>query len=378
MVAKLRRTANNPRDLGDSVHADEIEGRVKAAKENASRGLRDRQEIYEEGQNVIKLGRHRFSVNTQPLELTMVPKDAGMTLHLTGTGFYERIEDPEFVRTREYWAQELVSETREVYRGEFLAYSIFADAELGRGDLIVPKLHEAALHDGDLLRLVRNYASERYDEGYERGIHDADATKILEKLLRMRDTADLLRYAPSARALATMFWAIYPERKKRSLWESEARSLVRLRSQFQKAAMARLHDELDQAIVEHLSSLGIATSLVDVRGAGAYLLEEIARQPPKFVLSAEADALLRRFDGFLHEAGGERDLEQDLRSLRDEPARAFQLARTWMAAFLAGEDTRFADEAVVALLYQGTVSREVSSAQATTEVEGYSETIRGS
>ena len=49
-----------------------------------------------------------------------------------------------------------------------------------------------------------------------------------------------------------------------------------------------------------------------------------------------------------------------------------------MAAFLAGEDTRFADEAVVALLYQGTVSREVSSAQATTEVEGYSETIRGS
>ncbi|HXV64482.1 MAG TPA: DNA repair ATPase, partial [Vicinamibacteria bacterium] len=371
MVAKLRQTAKTLRELGDSVHADEIEGRIKAAKEDASRGLRDRQDIYEEGQNVIKLGRHRFSVNTQPLELTMVPRDAGMSLHLTGTGFYERIEDPEFVRTRDYWSQELVSETREVYRGEFLAYTIFADAELGSGDLSVRKLHEAALHDGHLLGLVRNYASERYDEGYERGIHDADATKILEKLLSMRETADLLRYSPSARALATLFWASYPERKKRSLWESEARSLVRLRSQFQRAvAMARLHDELDQAIVEHLSGLGIATSLAEVRGAGAYLLEEIARQPQKFVLSAEADALLRRFDAYLHEAGGERDMEQDLRALRDEPARAFELVRTWMTAFLAGEDTRFTDEAVVALLYQGTVSREVSSAQAATEVEG--------
>ena len=37
--------------------------------------------------------------------------------------------------TRPYWAQQLVSETAEVYRAEFLAASIVFDAEQGEGGL---------------------------------------------------------------------------------------------------------------------------------------------------------------------------------------------------------------------------------------------------
>ena len=137
MVAKLRSTAEHLRELGDSVHADEIEGRLKASKEDAARGLRDRNEIYEDGANVIKLGRHRFSVNTQPLELTMVPRDDGMAFHLTGTGFYEEVDDEVFQKTQSFWDQELVSETKDVYRGEYLAYCILQDAERGENDLSI-------------------------------------------------------------------------------------------------------------------------------------------------------------------------------------------------------------------------------------------------
>ena len=66
--------------LGDSVKADEVLARLKNAQQDGLRGLRDRLDLYEDGATIIKFGRHRFSVNTQPLELTMVPRGEGMAL----------------------------------------------------------------------------------------------------------------------------------------------------------------------------------------------------------------------------------------------------------------------------------------------------------
>jgi hypothetical protein len=376
MVAKLRATARTLRELDDSVNADEIEGRLKAAKEDAARILRDRLEIYEDGANVIKLGRHRFSVNSQPLELTMVPRDGGMAFHLTGTGFYERIGDPGFAETRDYWDQELVSESPLVYRGEYLAYCILEDAELGRSKRTVASLHEALRSSSGLAAIVQQQASERYDEGYERGIHDHDAALILAKLLSMHETADLLRYTPSARSLATLFWTLFDDRKKRSLWESQARSLLRLRSHFARGdAGASLAGELGSAIADKLGSLGIEVRPEDSRAAGLYLVEEIGREPQRFVLSAEAERIKQEFDKHMRQSGAERDFEQDLRALRDDPARAYGVAERWVAAFLEGAEapedvTRTAREAVVAILHETAVSRETSSASTASLVEG--------
>ena len=57
------------------------------------------------GATIIKLGKHRFTVNTQPLELTMVPRDGedGMALHLGGTDFYETVDGRGVQATRDYW-----------------------------------------------------------------------------------------------------------------------------------------------------------------------------------------------------------------------------------------------------------------------------------
>ena len=119
MVHKVRDISEKLRALGDSVKADEVESQLKSSREDALRGLRDRQEIFEEGGAVIALGKHRFSVNTQPLDLTMVPREGRMWLHLTGTDFHEVLDDPEFEAARPYWDQLIVSETPEVYRAEF-------------------------------------------------------------------------------------------------------------------------------------------------------------------------------------------------------------------------------------------------------------------
>ncbi|MFD0429905.1 hypothetical protein ACFQ60_26905 [Streptomyces zhihengii] len=77
MAAKVRRTADELRELGDDGRAEELEGRLKAARQEAARALRDRTDLYADGGSVIRLGRHRFTVNTQPFELTLVPQGTG-------------------------------------------------------------------------------------------------------------------------------------------------------------------------------------------------------------------------------------------------------------------------------------------------------------
>jgi MoxR-like ATPase len=303
MVAKLRSTSEKLRELGDIVRADEIDGKLKTARDEGARALRDRQEIFEGGADVIRLGEHRFSVNTQPVELTIVPREGAPHLHITGTSFFERIDEQ-----LSFADQELVSETADVYRAEYLAFT--------------------ALHEN-----IREVAASRYDEGYERGVHDADATLIAEKVRGMLSTAGLLRYTPSARAAAALFWAFYDNKTIKTQWAAHARALT-------PTAAAPLAAELQKAITEWLS-----VHCGDLTGAGEYLFHEIAREPIRFVLSADAAS----------------QLDADLGDLRDlEWQRRFAV----VSAFVTNI------EAVVAIVTNGMLSRERSSATTTARVTG--------
>ncbi|MEG1682021.1 MAG: DNA repair protein, partial [Stenotrophomonas sp.] len=73
LILKLRELAERLRDYKDSVKADDVESRLKGVRDQAVRALRDRSDLFEGGGNIIRLGRHRFSVNTQPLDLTILP-----------------------------------------------------------------------------------------------------------------------------------------------------------------------------------------------------------------------------------------------------------------------------------------------------------------
>jgi hypothetical protein len=100
--------AEQLRGIGDTVRADEVDGKGKAARSNALRALRDKLDLFEDGDSVVRLGRHTFNVNTQPLELTLVPRgrraDTTLALHLTGTDFYETIDDPTLAGSRDLWS----------------------------------------------------------------------------------------------------------------------------------------------------------------------------------------------------------------------------------------------------------------------------------
>ena len=393
MVAKLRDLSSDLRAMGDSVKADELDSKLKTAREEAARSLRDRADIYEAGADIIRLGRHRFSVNTQAFDLTLVPQadrsgDTIMSFHLTGTDFHAPVDDEGFQSTREYWDQLLVSETDTVYRGEYLAASMLVAAEEHAHGLSLDLLQEAILEGAEnetqgLLPTVRAFIAERYDEGYERGLHDHDAALILEQLAGLYTTAGLLRFAPRPRAMACLFWAFFTEQTARVQWERRCRSLSRLRQAFAHSpAITRLVDEMAEAIQAFFEPLELELADEEAHMAGAYLFEELCKHPVSFTTSAEAVQLRDAFYQYLDLHQNRRDFDEDLAELADDLSERYQLALAWVRAFLdAGHSEKVGDEvlptlrpsleeAVVLMITERRLERTTSSALQSKTVEG--------
>lgn len=370
MVSKLRQIGEQLVAVGDTVKSEELLAKLKGSKQDAIRGLRDKLDLYEGGGTLIKLGSHQFTVNTQPLELTMVPRDGEMVLHLTGTDFYEPIEDEVFLATRPFWPQTVVSENAEVYRAEYLAASILEAADKGEDGLTFQGLLDAQRGEG-LLAVVREKAQSRYDEGYERGLHDTDATLILEKLVAMRTSSGLLRFPAHPRALAALFWGAQTDNAKKASWQRKSRNLIKLRERFgHSPALRVLGDALATAITTWLEEKKLTELLPHTTLAGQYLLEELAAAQPHFTTSRDAEDLRAGLMKHLEETDGKREFEQDLRTLKDDVVGRLELATAWVAA-LAGPD---ADPGLIfesAVAVAGDpVDREISSAVVRVELKG--------
>ncbi|MEU5884174.1 DNA repair ATPase [Spirillospora sp. NPDC047279] len=352
MVTRLRRVSAELRDLGEIARAEELDGRLKTARQEAGRALRDRRDLYDDDGAVIVLGRHRFAVNTQPMELTLVPHDGALAYAVTGTGYRAPVRDEAFAETRPFWDQLLPSETPGTYRAEYLAASILLDAE-----------RAGALADLDApLDAVRRAAAARIDEGYERGVHDHDAAAILEALLGLHTGADLLRYTAAARAAAQLFWAHGTDATTRAAWATRAASLARARTAFGRpGALDDLAAELDDAIASFTRASFTRASFAHAREplAGDYLVEELARGGG-FITGSAASALLQDFRAE-HGDGLDRDLNA-LTTLADR----HRLAEAWLTAFRPGPDLPEA----VALLLCPDLERRPWTATPSTTVDG--------
>ncbi|MEV8367639.1 DNA repair ATPase [Streptomyces niveus] len=361
MVAKVRRTAGELRELGDRVRAEELDGRLMSARQEAARALRDRTDLYADGGATIRLGRHTFAVNTRTPELTLVPHGDRTALALTGTDYRAPVTDPAFEATRPYWTQLLPSESPAVYRAEHLAARLLA--EHGAAGL---RAHT------DLPALVRAAAEAAYDEGHQRGVHDHDATAVLTALLRLHEEAGLLRHPPGARAAAQLFWAYGVTPQARENLTRRAVSLARVRATFGPAvAIDAFSTEVASAVREFGDFNGDTEE--DPLRVADYLFEELTSGPPGFVTGAAARALL---DGF-HRSPGGPALAEDLKQAREDTLEARrQLVDAWLTSYSAnsGDGTETADpgdltEAVAVELCPD-LERYASTARLTTEVEG--------
>ena len=204
MITKLRQLVAQLRKLDDNVRADDIEAQLKNAKEQGIRALRDKSDIYSADGSLVNIGEHQFSVNKQKLELTLLPRNDEMVLHISGSDYFEPLDPLLFQGTQQFWQQALISENEQVYRAEYLAASILFSAEK-QGSAAIAKL-ENAMQNNTLQALVQKAAEPRYQEGYDKGVHDADAALILAQLLQLRSSAGLLAFSASARRLALVYF----------------------------------------------------------------------------------------------------------------------------------------------------------------------------
>ena len=377
MVQKLRQLCAQLLDVKDPVKADELESRLKTARQEALRQLRDKKDLFEGGAAVVKLGPHRFNVNTQPLDATVVPREDGLYLQLTGSDYLQRLEDPDIEAARPYWDQALPSESPEVCRAEFLAHAVLAAAERGEAGLSLAGLHAAQRGEG-LLPVVRAFAAPRLEEGYERGVHDADAAALLGALLAVREGAGLLRFPGRARALATLRWAAWTDEPAKQAVHRRAMSLGRLRQLYAGASgLEALAEELRPGLEAYCRESRLEVSPGEAKMAALYLAEELAEEPLRFAVGHDATALREDLHAALDRSGQRRVFDEDLRVLQGDLGARFRLAREWLAAHARASGTRAeawgacVDEAAALVAAdEQRLSRQPSAAALGLEVKG--------
>ena len=370
MIEKVRDVIDQLTELGDSVKADDIQTRLKTVREDAVRQLKDRNELFVDGKNIIQFGKHKFNVNTQDLELTIVPRDEDMCFHLSGTDFFEAITDETFLQTRDVWEQEVISENREVYRVEWLAYQ-FLNEEVEAGD--------------NLLESIQAFMQPRYAEAYTKGVHDVDAAKLIESLLPIHQNIGLLRYDPRDRALAMLFWQSWdaPERdvltikiaahgKQRGIdFQSISQDNLTNRLEVDVTEGRKTHryiTQLQAALETWISDNPVAQSIsTHTAGAAQYLFDQLC-QSESFVVSPESAEIVKQFKHALTVKHSEKEFTAILESLGDNHSAKYEVILDWLEN--TGGEKTYLTEATAHMLRGGVEQRSILNVHVTTEVTG--------
>ncbi len=355
LVLKVSELIEQLRELDSEVAADDVDARFKALKEQAVRSLRDKTDIYEDGGKVIKLGpKHKFSVNQQELDLTILPRNDSLYFHLVGTDYYEPVVSDELNSEQQYWSMSLESETPTVYRAEYLSYLVLEAAKREENDLSLTGLYSASKELETLTKLVRDFSTPLYKHGYQKGIHDFDAAKILQAVLPAMKTSGMLMFEPVARGLAQLFWSHFDQTDKKKTWEQQARSANQLRNLFADAnALELLAQEIRSEINAFLQQHPIQLSESEVSRAASYLSEQLAESGEQFTQSKYASDLLADFERGVNKQALN-DFHSSLSSLANQPDQQWALAHSWLNALVTQKDLlqleRYIPEAAVNLI----------------------------
>ncbi len=372
MIEKVRDLVKQLTELDESVKVDDIQSRLKSIREDAVRQLKDRNELFVDGQNIIKFGEHRFTVNVQDLDLTLVRRDQDMCLHLTGTNFFEPLlEHDELNACRDIWEQEIVSESKQVYRAEFLAYTLFREIVDGRGEYSLSEM--LRLEDSKREAFIQKFMGPRYSEAYVKGVSDHDAALILKPLLAMHDSVGMLRFDAAARVFACEFWRHWPDEDAKQSLQARVKGFASVASVFPNVDesakyIAEIRNELTRFLEVHPI---FDDSHLDL--AAEYLFEQL-KVGGEFVISRNAANLHESFHGLLRSSGAERTFQDSRTAVGDNDIDRFVLMRDWARSFVAqledaDDNADFIDEVAYLLcrdefdasrIVEGDVSKKLS------------------
>ena len=331
MVSKIRDLVASLETSGEVQKVSEIQNRLKTLKEESIRQLKDRSELYVGTDGAIRFGDFEFAVNRQDLQLTCLPRDEELCLHLTGTRFFLPMNDPAIQSSRDIWDQEFISETRHIYRAEYLAHQLFTDLEQ-TGQL--KKVSE--WNSEQFQKHVSNAAAQRVAEGYNKGVHDVDAAVILKALIRMHQTLGLLRYAPDVRVCAALSWACDETNERKELLAARIRAYGTMREAFPGSQQEHAYRELLQIeIADFIQATDLfETSLIEQ--SASYLFEQLQQtdHPPTTALSHQ---LVENFQKHLREHHLTDKFKNAREPIRSDVQSHFQLLREWLKGYLSQE-----------------------------------------
>ena len=329
MINKLRDIIDQLLELEDAGKAEMIQTSLKVAKEDATRKLKDKQDLYEDGENIIRLGKHKFGVNKQPLDLTILYKDQALYYHLTGTDFYQKIENETLLNSKKYWDQDLISENENIYRSAYLAYKIFSTQSI-----------PSSINEETLLALVQKESSKSFTEGYVKGVHDIDASLILKVLLQKHHDLGILKSTPKTRAFALYFWHSITEEQQQN-WLYKIRSAQEVLKVFPDSST---HQEILSNLSEDIKHFAIQTSWFDFDAFDAmanYLFAEF---------SINSNVSVSKTAHELHEAFIQKlkrkEVYSKLRSQLDQLTAIedkISLTKQWVYSFIASNQPELLD-----------------------------------
>lgn len=325
MINKLRDVVEDLIELGDTVKADDIQSRLKSSKTDALRQLKDKNELFSDSDNAIKLGKHNFLVTTGNKELSIVYKNDKPYYYLNGTNFFEEITNPEFLQNAHLSDLLLPSESKEVYRSEYLAYSIFNKFE---AENKLSELEKLTLTE--LQAVVVKETAVRFNEGYIKGVHDYDTSLVLAELVKIHFTAGSLFYSPLSRTVARYWWntAITDEVKANLTHQINGASMVR-------KLFPDSHDY--QLVIEEIKAevLEFQVQLTDTNvasEAASFLFDEVS-SGEGFVYDSRSVRLATELKTYLKDQKQWTKFEKQLNHFSADPVKAFKQCHLMAKAF---------------------------------------------
>lgn len=371
MVEKVRDIIDQLQEMDDAVRVGDLQSRLKTIREDSLRQLKDRQELYEDGGDIIRLGKQRFAVNTQPLDLTTVLRDGQICLHLTGTQFFEPLVDPALTEAKDLWDQELVSENSSLYRAEYLA-----------GDLFLSAGNAGTLPKADQIDAawVQSQWGGRFDEGYAKGVHDHDAAMILKAMAQIDETMSLLSH-PATTRVAALLWfnkiLIPKTRKAMSDWIA---GFAKLAKAYPKAKPAQdFRDRLTRLAADDRDQWQtLFDASVTEQGIADYLFEELISSGRKTAISKRATELFQDFLDSVATSDRQTLLDAALKTTSSDITKSFVLARNWAQAYLDSHGQPdaidppelYLNELAWIILIGGTTNTKTIESQTAIQLEG--------
>ncbi len=327
MVEKLRRNIEELENLGDFVKSESLQSKLKVLHEEALRNLRDKKDLYEDGTNLIKFGEHKFLVNEQELTPSLIYQDHKWQLHLSGSGFYEQIDDSVLGDYKSVWDQAIVSENKELYRAEYLAFDIYNNASVEQLLAFNTMMLE------ELKAEVTQEISSRLDEGYTRGVHDHDTALILKELITLHFTAGDLVVNPIARVLARWFWMFEVEETLKEQFLKRLKGAGLLLTVFPDTKeFDGIKEELHASILNSSFVQDAPELATYVTEATNYLFQTVASSLP-FIISNQAAEQVKALKAFLKTKKVEVDFSKSILDEELSILVRYKLIMAWIREF---------------------------------------------